>query len=103
MLNWVVAHDTVERELFYPACERIVGEDPLARAGAEHGLMAFSLYRCELERRNPGFDVHLRILKEAIEQHVLSEESELFVRVEQALDAAACDASNRRTLCPLRF
>jgi hypothetical protein len=96
MLNWVVAHDTVERELFYPACERTVGEDQLARAGAEHGLMAFSLYRCELERRNPGFDVHLRILKEAIEHHVLAEESELFVRVEQALDAAARSSLGER-------
>lgn len=89
LLDAVVAHDTVERELFYPACERALGEDTLSEAVAEHGIVEFSLYRCDLERRDASFDVHLGILQDAIEHHVLAEESDLFPRVERALDAAS--------------
>ena len=58
-----------------------------AEAVAEHGIVEFSLYRCDLERRDASFDVHLGILQDALEHHVLAEESELFPRVERALDA----------------
>lgn len=87
LLAHVVAHDTVERELFYPVCERIV-EGSASAAVAEHGIVEFTLYRSDFERRDPSFDVHLGILQESIEHHVLGEETELFPRVEHALDAS---------------
>jgi hemerythrin superfamily protein len=88
VFDTLVAHDTVERELFYPACERF-GDTAVSEFVAEHGIVEFTLYRCDLERRDTSFDVHLGVLEEAIEHHVLSEETELFPRVERALDLAA--------------
>jgi hypothetical protein len=52
-------------------------------------VVDFTLYRCDLERREPHFDVHLGVLEEALEHHVMLEETELFPRVEGALDARA--------------
>lgn len=82
----LVAHDTVERELFYPVCERILGEEVASELVAEHGVVEFTLYRCDLARRDPSFDVHLSVLEEAVEHHVLGEETEVFPRVEQVLE-----------------
>jgi hemerythrin superfamily protein len=87
LLANVVAHDAVERELFSPVCERIL-EGSASAAIAEHGIVEFTLYRCDLERRDASFDVHLGVLQESIEHHVLGEETELFPRVEHALDAS---------------
>lgn len=92
----LVAHDAVERELFYPACARIVGDDAVLESAAEHGIVEFTLYRSDLERRDSSFDVHLSVLEDAVEHHVLAEEAELFPRVEQALDAEARAALGAR-------
>jgi hemerythrin superfamily protein len=95
LFDTLVAHDAIERELFYPACERL-GDATITEFVAEHGVIEFSLYRSDLERGDTSFDGHLRVLEEAIERHVLSEETELFPRVEQALDAAARAALGER-------
>ena len=95
VFDTLVAHDAVERELFYPACERL-GDAAVTEFVAEHGVVEFTLYRCDLERRDTSFDVHLGVLEEAIEHHVLAEETELFPRVEQALDTASRAALGER-------
>jgi hemerythrin superfamily protein len=95
LFDTLVAHDTVERELFYPACERL-GDATITEFVAEHGVVEFTLYRCDLERGDPSFDAHLHVLAETIQHHVLAEETELLPRVEQALDAAARAALGER-------
>jgi hemerythrin superfamily protein len=89
LFDTLVAHDTVERELFYPACERMLGDDAVSESMVEHGVVEFALYRSDLERRDASFDVHLAVLEETLEHHVLAEETELLPRVERALDADA--------------
>jgi hemerythrin superfamily protein len=89
LFETLVAHDAVERELFYPACERMLGDDAVSESLVEHGVVEFALYRSDLERREASFDVHLAVLEETLEHHVLAEETELFPRVESALDLEA--------------
>jgi hemerythrin superfamily protein len=96
LFDALVAHAAVEREIFYPACERVIGDHAASEAVAEHDLVEFALYRCELELRDTSFDVHLGVLQEMIGHHVSSEESNLFPRVEQALDAAVRSALGGR-------
>jgi hemerythrin superfamily protein len=95
LFDILVAHDTVERELFYPGCERL-GDATVTEFVAEHGVVEFTLYRCDLERGDTSFDGHLRVLSQAIRHHVRAEETELFPRVEQALDATARMALGER-------
>jgi hypothetical protein len=45
----LVAHDAIERELFYPECEKLLGDTPsLAQSVAEHDLVVFSLRQAML-------------------------------------------------------
>jgi len=42
----LVAHDGIERKIFYPACEETMGmDDMLGEALVEHGVIEFSLYQ----------------------------------------------------------
>src|SRR5689334_24514905 len=44
----LVAHDAIEREIFYPACEEAMGmSDQLGEALVEHGLVEFSLFQSD--------------------------------------------------------
>ena len=47
----LVAHDAIEREIFYPACERaIADEDVLAEALVEHGVVEFCVFRADMNQ-----------------------------------------------------
>ncbi|MEP7125156.1 MAG: hemerythrin domain-containing protein [Byssovorax sp.] len=84
----LAAHDAIERELFYPACEEKMGEtDTLDEAVVEHGLVEFSLYLADEARGHEDFDTKVKVLKEVVEHHVEEEEKEFFPKVEKALGA----------------
>ena len=64
----LVAHDGIERELFYPACEEQMGmTDLLGEALVEHGLVEFSLYQADQALGEDDFEYKLKVLKEALE------------------------------------
>ena len=82
----IVAHDAIERELFYPACERGMGmTDLLGEALVEHGVVEFSLYQADQAQGEDDFEFKCTVLKELLEHHIEEEESEFFPKVEKAL------------------
>ncbi len=85
----LVAHDAIEREIFYPACEDRMGvNDVLGEALVEHGLVEFSLLRADENLGNEYFDHFISVLKENVEHHVKEEEKELLPLVENYIEAA---------------
>jgi len=85
----LVGHDAIERELFYPACEKELGEDEdvLHESLVEHGVVEFSLFRADENRNGEDFDKYVTVLKEIVEHHVEEEESELLPRVKSEMEA----------------
>lgn len=85
----LVGHDAIERELFYPACEKELGddEDVLHEALVEHGVVEFSLFRADENRNGEDFDKYVTVLREIVEHHVEEEESELLSRAKSEMDA----------------
>jgi hemerythrin superfamily protein len=83
----LVAHDAIEREIFYPACERQMGDEEILReALVEHGLVEFTLFQADRETRDEdALDARIKVLKDIVEHHVEEEEKELFPKVEKAL------------------
>jgi len=89
----LVAHDGIERELFYPACEESFGmNDLLGEALVEHGLVEFSLFQADQAQGESDFDYKLTVLQEALEHHIDEEEGELFPKVSRALGKEALEA-----------
>lgn len=88
----LVAHDGIERQLFYPACEENMGmTDLLGEALVEHGLVEFSLFQADEAQGNDDFDYKLTVLREALEHHIEEEEKELFPKVNRALNKDALE------------
>lgn len=88
----LVAHDGIERELFYPACEETMGmTDLLGEALVEHGLVEFSLFQADQALGEDDFDYKLKVLKEAVEHHVEEEEGEFFPKVNRAFGKDALE------------
>jgi hemerythrin-like domain-containing protein len=88
----LVAHDGIERELFYPACEEEMGmTDLLGEALVEHGLVEFSLYQADQAQGEDDFDYKVKVLKEALEHHIEEEEQELFPKVNRAFEKEALE------------
>ena len=82
----LVAHDAIEREIFYPVCERALGEQELlTEALVEHGLVEFALYQADRARGSNDFAAKVKALKEIVKHHVKEEEHNLFPKVERAL------------------
>jgi hemerythrin superfamily protein len=85
----LVAHDGIEREIFYPACEEKMGmTDLLGEAMVEHGVIEFSLHLADEAIGDDDFDHKVTVLSEMVEHHVEEEEGEFFPKVEKALGAA---------------
>lgn len=81
----LVAHDAIEREIFYPACKRAMGmTDLLGEALVEHGVVEFSVYQADQAGKD-DFDFKCKVLSEMVEHHVKEEEDEFFPKVEKAL------------------
>ena len=84
----IVAHDAIEREIFYPACEKEMGMTKLlGEALVEHGVVEFSLHVADAARGGDDFDHKVQVLSEMIKHHVKEEETELLPKVEKALGA----------------
>jgi hemerythrin superfamily protein len=82
----LVAHDAIEREIFYPACEKAMGmSDLLGEALVEHGVVEFSLYEADQALGKSDFEFKAKVLQEMVEHHVEEEEDEFFPQVEKAL------------------
>ena len=82
----IVAHDAIEREIFYPACEQAMGlNDDLGEALVEHGVAEFSLYQANEALDKEDFDFKCTVLKEVLEHHIEEEEKEFFPKVQKAL------------------
>jgi hemerythrin superfamily protein len=88
----LVAHDAIERELFYPACEAAIededGEDVLGESLIEHGLVEFCLFRADKNRTDASeLEKYVTVLKEVVMHHVKEEEDELLPKAKKALGA----------------
>jgi hypothetical protein len=82
----LVAHDGIEREIFYPACEVAMGmNEDLGEALVEHGVIEFSLYQATAALGKEDFDFKCTVLKELVEHHVEEEEDEFLPKAEKAL------------------
>lgn len=85
LANHLVAHDDIERVIFYPACEREMGmTNLLSESIEEHGILAFSLYRAYQALGEDDFDYKIKVLEDVVNRHVKEEEDELFPKVEKA-------------------
>lgn len=97
LLAALVAHDAIEKEIFYPECERALGEiEILGESLVEHGLVEFSLHLCDEARKKDDFEHKLVVLKELVEHHVEEEEKELFPKVKKELDSETLQALGER-------
>jgi hypothetical protein len=82
----LVAHDAIERQIFYPACEEAMGmTDQLGEALVEHGVVEFMLYEADRAQGKKDFKFKCTVLKEALEHHIEEEEDDFFPEVEKAL------------------
>jgi hypothetical protein len=85
----LVAHDAIEREIFYPACERALGmTDLLGEALVEHGVVEFCLFQADQAEKSADFGFKCQVLKEVVLHHVKEEEDDFFPKVEKALSRA---------------
>jgi hypothetical protein len=83
----LVAHDAIERQIFYPACEKALGmTDLLGESLVEHGVVEFMLYEADQALGKDDFKFKWTVLQEALEHHIEEEESDLFPDVEKSID-----------------
>lgn len=88
----LVAHDAIEREIFYPACERALGDkDTINESLVEHGVVEFCLFRADQNRKRAEFEQYVVVLKEIVQHHVDEEEDELLPKVKRAIERDALD------------
>ena len=82
----LVAHDAIERQIFYPACEQAMGmTDLLGEALVEHGVVEFMLYEADQAQGKKDFGFKCTVLREVLEHHIEEEEGEFFPKAEKAL------------------
>jgi hemerythrin superfamily protein len=82
----LVAHDAIEREIFYPACEEAIDDDDILRESlVEHGVVEFCLFRADVNQGNDDFDKYVKVLGEVVMHHVKEEEKELLPKAKRAL------------------
>lgn len=93
----LVGHDAIEREIFYPACEKAMGlNEQLGEAMVEHGVIEFSLYEADQAQGKSDFEFKVTVLKEMVEHHVEEEEKEFFPDVEEAIDDEELETLGQR-------
>jgi hypothetical protein len=89
----LVAHDAIEREIFYPACERALDDkDTIRESLVEHGVVEFCVFRADQNRKRDELEQYVMVLKEIVQHHVDDEEHELLPKVKQAIDRDALDS-----------
>lgn len=86
LASLLVAHDGIERDIFYPASEEAMGmNDLLGEALVEHGMIEFGVYQASEAIDDDDFDYKCKVLGEMVEHHVEEEEKEFLPKVEKAL------------------
>ncbi|RYE80309.1 MAG: hemerythrin domain-containing protein [Oxalobacteraceae bacterium] len=84
--NALIAHTTIEEEIFYPAVrEAVKDEDMVDEAVVEHAS-AKDLIQ-QLQEMNPDddlYDAKVKVLSEQIEHHVQEEEEEMFEKARKS-------------------
>jgi hemerythrin-like domain-containing protein len=89
----LVAHDGIEREIFYPACEEAMGiTDDLGEALVEHGVVEFCLYQANEAIGKGDFDFKCKVLQEIVEHHVEEEEEEFLPKAAKLLGDSQLEA-----------
>jgi hemerythrin-like domain-containing protein len=84
----LVAHDAIEREIFYPACSKnMKKKDDLGEALAEHGIVEFCLFRADNARTDADFEACITVLQESLHHHIKEEENSFFPKARRALGA----------------
>lgn len=83
----LIAHTTIEEEIFYPAVRKAIedGEDMVDEAVVEHAS-AKDLIR-QLQEMQPDdelYDAKVKVLGEQIEHHVEEEEKEMFPKARKS-------------------
>ena len=92
LAHLLTGHDAMEREIFYPACEKAVGKiDRLMEGIAEHGIVEFSLFRADRARDSDNFDYFVDVLREIWDHHVQEEENEVLPVVLRKMDQRQLD------------
>jgi hypothetical protein len=93
LASTLTAHDGIEREIFYPACQDAMGlSDDLGEALVEHGVIEFCLYQANEALGKPDFDFKCKVLAELVEHHVKEEEEEFFPKTQSALGTDLLEA-----------
>ncbi len=83
----LVAHDAIEREIFYPLCEELLGEtDELMGAVVEHRVMEFCLYVAMESLGKDDFGAKIGVLRKVVLEHLEDEEDALLPRIDGELD-----------------
>lgn len=84
--NALIAHSTVEEEIFYPAARDAIDQPELLdQAAAEHDSAKALI--AQIQRMDPSdsdYDRTVMQLQDAIDDHVHEEENELFPRVQES-------------------
>lgn len=82
----LVGHDAMEREIFYPACEKTLGRlERLMEGVVEHGLVEFSLFRADRAREKDDFEYFVKVLREVWDNHVEEEETQVLPYVSRKM------------------
>jgi hemerythrin-like domain-containing protein len=82
----LVAHDAIEREIFYPACEAEMNDEHvLGESLVEHGVVEFCLFRADEKRATEELDSYAKVLKDIVQHHVKEEEKELLPKASREL------------------
>jgi hypothetical protein len=93
----LVAHDAIERELFYPAAQKALGmSELLGESLVEHGVIEFCLYEADRARKGADFEFKTKVLSEMVMHHVKEEERELFPQVEKAFGLEQLEQLGKR-------
>jgi hypothetical protein len=85
LANTLVAHMTIEQEIFYPAV-RSIDTDKVTASFEEHAVVELALKRLlAADQNEETFPARVSVLQELTQRHIDDEESELFPTVEAEL------------------
>lgn len=85
----IMAQGLIEREIFYPACEKQLGPSHLLGAAlVDLDLIAFSVFQACKAGGDATFGVKVSVLEEVIEHHVEEGEDKLIPQFEKAAGKA---------------
>jgi hemerythrin superfamily protein len=83
----LIAHTTIEEEIFYPAVRPAIeeGEDMVDEAVVEHAAAKDLIQQLqEMEPDDELFDAKVKVLGEQVDHHVEEEEKEMFPKVKKS-------------------